>query len=61
MRKQILSYVYFWSGGTTMLLSCPQGGNTKGGSIIVPFTSCLTGLDKPVLQIKNKNCQLSYS
>jgi len=25
-------------------------GNTKGGSIIVPLTSCLTGLDKSVLQ-----------
>ena len=36
-------------------------GNTKGGSITVPLTSCLTGLDKSVLQIKNKNCQLSYS
>jgi len=29
-------------------------GNTKGGSIIVPFTSCLTGLDWSVLQIKTK-------
>jgi hypothetical protein len=26
--------------------------NTKGGSITVPLTSCLTYLDKPVLQIK---------
>ncbi len=25
-------------------------GNTKGGSIIVPLTSCLTGLDKSVLK-----------
>ncbi len=33
-------------------------GNTKGGSITVPLTSCLTGLDQSVLQI-NKNCQLS--
>jgi hypothetical protein len=31
---------------------CP--GNTKGGSIIVLLTSCLTGLDKSVLQIKTK-------
>ena len=31
-------------------------GNTKGGSIIVPLTSCLTGFAN-----KNKNCQLSYS
>ncbi len=29
-------------------------GNTKGGSIIVPLTSCLTGLDYSVLQIKTK-------
>jgi hypothetical protein len=28
--------------------------NTKGGSITVPLTSCLTGLDQPVLQIKTK-------
>ncbi len=31
-----------------------EPGNTKGGSIIVPLTSCLTGLDWPVLQIKTK-------
>jgi hypothetical protein len=30
--------------------ACP--GNTKGGSIIVPLTSCLTGLDQSVLKIK---------
>ena len=29
-----------------------SAGNTKGGSIIVPLTSCLTGLDLSVLQIK---------
>ncbi len=29
-------------------------GNTKGGSITVPLTSCLTGLDESVLQIKTK-------
>ncbi len=29
-------------------------GNTKGGSITVPLTSCLTGLDWCVLQIKTK-------
>ncbi len=29
-------------------------GNTKGGSITVPLTSCLTGLDQSVLQIKTK-------
>jgi hypothetical protein len=29
-------------------------GNTKGGSIAVPLTSRLTGLDESVLQIKAK-------
>jgi hypothetical protein len=28
--------------------------NTKEGSITVPLTSCLTGLDWPVLQINTK-------
>ncbi len=32
----------------------PGAGNTKGGSITVPLTSCLTGLDYSVLQIKTK-------
>ncbi len=31
-----------------------RAGNTKGGSITVPLTSCLTGLDEFVLQIKTK-------
>jgi hypothetical protein len=31
-----------------------MSGNTKGGSITVQLTSCLTGLDKPVWQIKTK-------
>ncbi len=35
--------------GTTLLM---VSGNTKGGSITVPLTSCLTGLDQSVLQIK---------
>ena len=29
-------------------------GNTKGGSITVPLTSCFTGLDLSVLLIKTK-------
>jgi hypothetical protein len=37
-----------------MSLLTIRSGNTKGGSINVPLTSCLTGLDKPVLQIKTK-------
>jgi hypothetical protein len=35
-------------------LSIPKEGNTKGGSLTVPLTSCLTGLDWPVLQTKTK-------
>jgi hypothetical protein len=31
-----------------------KAGITKGGSITVPLTSCLTGLDLSVLQIKTK-------
>jgi hypothetical protein len=32
----------------------PIPGNTKGGTITVPLTSYLTGLDYSVLQIKTK-------
>ncbi len=32
----------------------PDAGNSKGGSITVPLTSCKTGLDYIVLQIKTK-------
>ncbi len=32
-----------------------KAGNTKGGRITVPLTSCLTGLDLSVLQIKTKS------
>ncbi len=31
-----------------------EPGNTKGGSITVPLTFCLTGLDQSVLKIKTK-------
>ncbi len=31
-----------------------EPGNIKGGSITVPLTSCFTGLDQYVLQIKTK-------
>jgi hypothetical protein len=39
-----------------------KSGNTKGRSITVPLTSCLTGLDWSVLQIKTKivSCQTAY-
>ncbi len=35
-------------------VATPSPENTKGGSITVPLTSCLTGLDLSVLQIKTK-------
>ncbi len=35
-------------------LLCYSPRNNKGGSIIVPLTSCLIGLDQSVLQIKTK-------
>ncbi len=44
----------FWVSSSSMVRGQTLLGNTKGGSIIVPLTSCLTGLDQPVLQIKTK-------
>ncbi len=41
-------------GPVSLSLSMLKPGNTKGGSITVPLTSCLTGLDQSVLQIKTK-------
>jgi hypothetical protein len=40
-----------------------NAGNTKGGSINVPLTSGLTGLDRSVLKIKTKivSCYTSDS
>jgi hypothetical protein len=35
-------------------LDAHKPGNTKKGSITVPLTSCLTGLDLSVLKIKQK-------
>ncbi len=31
-----------------------QTGNTKGGCITVPLTSCFTGLDQSAMQIKTR-------
>ncbi len=39
---------------TRPTLQCVSAGNTKGGSIPVPFTSCLPSLDLSVLQIKTE-------
>ncbi len=40
-----------------------KSGNTKGGSITVPFISCLTGLDRSVFQLKTNivSCQTADS
>ncbi len=41
---------FLWPGRDSNLRS----GNTKGGSITVSLTSCLTGLDQSVLQMQTK-------
>jgi hypothetical protein len=54
----------FWQFlGAIFILGNDTPGNTKGGSITVPLTSCLTGLDWSVLQIKAKfiSCHTAYS
>jgi hypothetical protein len=63
---QIYSYRNVWVVGFEPSILCLYvecsvtvqhilySGNTKGGSITIPLTSCLTGLDKSVLQIKTK-------
>ncbi len=45
---------YLFNPGTLIEWGRLIPGNTKGGSITVPLTSCLTGLDLSVLQIKTK-------
>jgi hypothetical protein len=44
-------------------LSMAYTGNTKGGSITVLLTSCLTGLESSILQIKTKfvSCHIADS
>jgi hypothetical protein len=44
--KAILPLQLLWNGS-----ELPQSGNTKGGSITVPLTSCLTGLESAVWQV----------
>jgi hypothetical protein len=45
----IKEYVFVIYGLRSKLLCLfIQAGNTKGGSIIVPLTSCLTGLESAV-------------
>ncbi len=47
--NEILISHSLWSGRGHL-----YAWNTKGGSITVPLTSCLTGLDLSVLKIKTK-------
>ncbi len=54
----VMPYFYLYREVTSHQLD--RSENTKGGSITVPLTSCSTGLDQSVLQIKAKKLQLSY-
>jgi hypothetical protein len=49
------------NGSKINVIPIVASGNTKGGRITVPLTSCLTGLDLVCFANKNKNCLLSYS
>jgi hypothetical protein len=49
-----LSVMVVHAGEQTTIYPKLKAGNTEGGSIIVLLTSCLTGLDWSVLQIKTK-------
>jgi hypothetical protein len=54
-----LTIVNHGSRGITMVIAqatraSTAAGNTKGGSITVPLTSCLSDFDYSVLQIKTK-------
>ncbi len=51
MKKKLMKFCKY---SPRCFSSNQQPGNTKGGSMTVPLTSCLTGLDKSVLQIKTK-------
>ncbi len=43
------AHIYSWKLGSGLVL-LPKAGNTKGGSITVLLTSCLTGLESAVWQ-----------
>jgi hypothetical protein len=40
--------IYLGGVGTSQMETFLDAGNTKGGSITVPMTSCLTGLESAV-------------
>jgi hypothetical protein len=47
MEMKVNLFWWFLLGGSPMA----NAGNTKGGSITVPLTSCLTGLESAVWQL----------
>ncbi len=49
LHSQVMTMFYLTKALSCIFTHAP--GNTKGGSITVPLTSCLTGLDESVLQI----------
>jgi hypothetical protein len=53
----------FIPGASNGCIRTLKPGNTKGGSITVPLTSCLISLDDSVLQIKTKivSCHIADS
>jgi len=56
MRHQVAShrFTYYETFSTSMRKGAKHAWNTKGGSITVLLTSCLTCLDQSVLQLKTK-------
>jgi len=58
------NYLTHWSWCIWVIIFLAKSvstGNTKGGGITVPLTSCLTKIGLVCFENKNKNCQLSYS
>jgi hypothetical protein len=51
LRENLATFLFF---SIENIFPNVWSGNTKEGSIIIPLTSCLTSLDKSVLQIKTK-------
>jgi hypothetical protein len=53
-RTDMVVLLHITRGAMTIRVMTLRAGNTIGGSITVPLTSCLTGLDKSVFKIKTK-------
>ena len=54
-----MDQIYTWCPSLARIV---WAGNTKGGSITVPLTFCLTHLDQSVLQIETKivSCRTAH-